>query len=90
MTRKVRVTLYGKPGCHLCEEAERELLKAGRRDTYALEKVDITAHPELLRRYGFDIPVVLIEGVMAFKHRLDAREFERQLARALADQSDAD
>jgi glutaredoxin len=85
MKRQAHVTLYGRPGCHLCEEAEREILKAGRRDRYTLVKVDIDTDPALRARYGMDIPVVLIDGVIVFKHRLDAREFERQLARALED-----
>ncbi|HEV2704925.1 MAG TPA: glutaredoxin family protein [Pyrinomonadaceae bacterium] len=86
MKRRVRVTLYGRSGCHLCEEAEGEILKAGHSDSYTLEKVDIDTDPALRTRYGMDIPVVLIDGVMTFKHRLDAREFERQLARALRDE----
>jgi hypothetical protein len=44
--------------------------------------VDILSDPELTRRYGWDIPVVLIDGTHAFKHRLTAEEFHRAITNA--------
>lgn len=82
MGSKIRVTLYTRPGCHLCEEARREILRAGRRDDYTLEEVDIDSDPELKARYGFDIPVVRVGDTVAFKHRLTAEEFRKQLTAA--------
>ena len=79
---RVRVTLYTRHGCHLCEEARREILRAGCADDYTLEEVDIEADPSLSQRYGMEIPVVAIEGLVTFKYRVDADEFRRQIRQA--------
>jgi glutaredoxin len=76
------VIFYTKPGCHLCEEARQEIARAACADSYTYEEVDINSDPELLRRYGWDIPVVLIDGAHAFKHTLDAEEFRRAIFHA--------
>jgi glutaredoxin len=73
------VTLYTRSGCHLCEQAKNEMLAAGCTDHYTLEEIDIDADPSLRARYGFEIPVVTINGVVAFKYCLTAAEFKRQL-----------
>jgi glutaredoxin len=82
MSTRPHVILYTKPGCHLCDEARREMARAGCPDLFTYEEVDITSDPELRRRYGWDIPVVLIDGAHAFKHRLTAEEFRRAVLRA--------
>lgn len=79
METKARVLLYSRPGCHLCEEMKAELSKAGCGDLYCLEEIDIETDPELLARYGFEIPVLSINGVEAFRHRLRAEEFREHL-----------
>ncbi len=82
MTRtKPHVTLYTRPGCHLCEEAKREIRSAGATGAYTLEEIDIDTDPALVARYGWEIPVVLIDGATVFKYRLTAQEFLRQLRR---------
>lgn len=52
------LTLYSRPGCHLCERLETELAPviAGRA---TLEIVDISEDPALLARYGLRIPVLV-------------------------------
>ncbi|HEX5772177.1 MAG TPA: glutaredoxin family protein [Nocardioidaceae bacterium] len=57
-----RVVLYGKPGCHLCDDA-REIIAAvcaelGER----FDEVDITTSEDLMRRYGEQIPVTFVDG----------------------------
>jgi len=79
---KAHVTLYTRPGCHLCEEAKHEMETAGCGDDYTLEEVNIDADPALKERYGWEIPVILINNVKAFKHRLTADEFRRKVKRA--------
>ena len=81
MSHKPHVILYTKPGCHLCEEAKTEIERAGLADQYTFEEVDILTDPDLRRRYGYDIPVVLIDGTHAFKHRLTAAEFRQKIER---------
>ena len=76
-----RVTLYGKPGCCLCEEA-REVV-AGVRETvpFELEEVDVSLDPVLHRRYGERIPVVAVDGEDALELRVETAALERLLGR---------
>lgn len=78
---KARVTLYTRRGCHLCEEAKGQILAARCPSLYTLEEVDIDADPQLRARFGWEIPVVSINGTVVFKYRLTAEEFRRQLSR---------
>ena len=78
---KAHVILYTRPGCHLCEEAKQEMMAAGCSDAYALEEVNIETDPVLKEKYGWEIPVIVINGVKAFKFRLTADEFKRKLRR---------
>ncbi|MGI9106217.1 MAG: glutaredoxin family protein [Pyrinomonadaceae bacterium] len=80
---KVQITLYTRPGCHLCDEAKQEMLAAKCQDQYFLQEIDIDTDPALARRYGWDIPVIAINGIDIFKHRLTAAEFEREVKSAL-------
>ncbi len=82
MPHTPHVRLYTKPGCHLCDEARREMEAAGCSGRFTYEEIDILSDDELQRRYGRDIPVVLIDGTHAFKHRLTAAEFRRAIERA--------
>jgi glutaredoxin len=82
MTPAPHVIFYTKPGCHLCDEARQEIARAACRDLFTYEEVDINSDPELRRRYGWDIPVVLIDDTHAFKHRLTAEDFRRAILRA--------
>ena len=56
------VVLYGKPGCHLCEEARALLERQERHYQLRIDEVDIRQDPELLRRYDLRIPVIVVEG----------------------------
>jgi hypothetical protein len=58
-----------------------EIKRAGCSLLYDLEEIDINSDPELLARYRYDIPVLVIEGIEAFRHRLSAREFREYLER---------
>lgn len=79
MRAKANVTLYTRPGCHLCEEAKAEILAAGCNGEYVLEEVNIDTDPALKERYRWEIPVILINGIKAFKYRLTAKEFREKL-----------
>jgi glutaredoxin len=78
---KAKVILYTRPGCHLCEEAKAEMSAADCASLYTLEEINIDTDEALHERYGWEIPVVLINGVKAFKYRLTADEFKRKLRR---------
>ena len=83
--KKAQVLLYTRPGCHLCEEAKKEIFAADCADLYVLEEINIDADPLLLERYGWEIPVIHINGVKAFKYRLTAAEFKSKLRRLAGD-----
>ena len=78
---RARVIIYSRPGCHLCDEAKASMASAGCDDDFTLEEVNIDEDPELKGLYQYDIPVVLINGIKAFKHRVDPKEFKRKLRR---------
>ena len=74
-----RVTLYGKPGCHLCDDA-RKVVEAVRADVgFELSEVDITLDPVLANRLGERIPVVEIDGAEVFEYFVDAGELRRRV-----------
>lgn len=76
-----RLTLYSKPGCHLCEDV-RALLDEFQADYgYAVDEVDITTDAELFARYRFEIPVLLRDGGEIARGRIDGRELIRLLGR---------
>lgn len=65
------VTILGKPGCCLCDEALNVLEEVRSQIPFEIGKRDISTDAELLDRYGDDIPVILIDGSEAFRHRVD-------------------
>ena len=73
------VTLYGKPGCHLCDEARSVVATVQRGRPFELREVDITADPALNRRYGERIPVVELDGEEAFEYLVEPEELRRML-----------
>lgn len=76
-----RVQIYSKPSCHLCEQAKEIVLAVKARLDFELEEIDIESDPALFEQLKHDIPVVVIDGRRAFKHRVDARRFEERLTR---------
>ena len=75
------VVIYGRPGCHLCDEALVVIERVRARMPFALEQRDIESDDELFKRYLERIPVVEIDGVEAFELFVDEHEFERALAK---------
>jgi glutaredoxin len=75
------VTLYGKPGCCLCDDARAEVERLRERLGFMLEEVDVSIDPALHREYGERIPVVAVDGCEAFELHVDGPELERLLAR---------
>lgn len=80
--RALDVTLYSRPGCHLCEAAKAAidplLLEFGA----PLREVNIDLDPVLVERYGWDIPVIFIGSRKAAKHKVNVKQFRRQLQEA--------
>jgi len=68
------VTIYSRPGCHLCERAKEVLRRVQSQAPFSLEEVDISQNPELLARYGHDIPVILLDGQEIARHFVRERK----------------
>lgn len=78
-----RVTLYGRPGCHLCDAAEATLRKLAPTLRFSLMTVDIEEDAALLQRYMLEIPVVAIDGREIAFAPIDPRQLESALREAL-------
>jgi hypothetical protein len=75
-----RLTVVHRRECELCEEMLAELAAlAARHPLPPIEVRDVDADPELLRRHGFDVPVLLLDGSVVCRHRLDREELLRLL-----------
>ena len=73
------VTLYGRPGCHLCDDARAALQRVRARRPFALDEVDITRDDELHARYLERIPVVALDGEELFDFFVDEAELAARL-----------
>ena len=75
-----RLTVVHRHDCELCDEMVAELQDlATRMPLPPVEIADVDADPLLLRRYGLEVPVLLLDGTVVCKHRLDAGELQRLL-----------
>ena len=76
----MRLTLLHRSDCELCEEMLGALARLGSRVALPpLEVRDVDADPLLRRRYGLDVPVLLLDGTVVCRHRLDEGELRRLL-----------
>jgi glutaredoxin len=73
------VTLYTRPGCHLCDEAKSLIAPLLRQSGARLREVNIDADPVLRARYDLDVPVIFLGPRKVAKHRVDREQFRRQL-----------
>jgi len=73
------VTLLGRRECHLCDDAERTLADVLSEYGLTYHKTDVDEDPALTDRYGAEVPVVLVDGRKAFKHRVDPLRLRRML-----------
>lgn len=88
MPAQAKVIIYTRPGCHLCEEAQRTIAAARCAEQFTLTEIDIDTDPELVRRYGWEIPVVSINGIDTFKYCVEPDEFCREIRRSMQTLSD--
>ena len=76
----MRLTIYSKPGCHLCEEMKSLVQQAtSTRGAVTVEEIDISTDPVLLERYGLEIPVLMIDGKKIAKYRITEAELARMI-----------
>ncbi len=73
------LTVYTKPGCHLCEEAVRLLTHLQAQTPFTLEEINIEADPALFAEYGEQIPVILLNGEFLSEYAVDEDQVRTQL-----------
>ena len=73
------VTLYSRPGCHLCEEAKEALERVRAQAPFALREVNIETDDALHARYLERIPVVTLDGDELFDFFVDEPALVRRI-----------
>ena len=76
------VTLYAKPGCHLCEAAGQVISAVRVAQSFDLVIVNVLDDPASLQRYRHDVPVVCVNHVEVARHRITADELRAAVMRA--------
>ena len=75
-----RLTLLTRADCELCEQMRRELaVLAGTVTLPPIQLLDVDSDPQLARRHGLDVPVLLLDGSVVCRHRLEPFELLRLL-----------
>jgi hypothetical protein len=80
----VPLTLLHREDCELCDQMLADLESLARTlppqlRLPAIEVVDVDSDPELVRRHGLHVPVLLLDGTVVCRHRLDSAELQRLL-----------
>lgn len=75
-----RVTLYSKPGCHLCDDARVIIERVCADLGTAYDDIDITTSPALVEQYSEQIPVTLVDGAQHDFWRVDETRLRKALA----------
>ena len=76
----IALTLYSRPGCHLCDEMKTVINRVAQSTPLHLEEIDISSRADLEERYGLEIPVLFVAGKKAAKYRIGEEELRRVLA----------
>jgi glutaredoxin len=79
----VVLTLYTKPGCHLCVDARTALTRLAADIPFELRELDITADDRLHREYFDRIPVLALEGEELFEYFVQEDVLRQRLAAIL-------
>lgn len=80
MTTAPRVTLYSRPGCHLCDDARVVVARVCDALGEQYAEVDITTDPELERRFRDEIPVTFVDGQQHDFWRVDEQRLHLALS----------
>ena len=75
------MTLYGKPGCHLCDEARAVVERVRADHPFELREVDVSLDPRLNREYGERIPVLALDGEELFDYFVEEAVLVQRLDR---------
>jgi glutaredoxin len=75
------ITLYAKPGCHLCDDARAVVERVRAQRAFELLEVDVSLDPTMHREYGERIPVLAVDGVELFEFHVEEARLLEQLDR---------
>lgn len=75
----VRLTVYTRRDCCLCDEMKTVIRTAAENCDISLEEIDVDSSAELRERYGNQVPVLFIDGRKAFKYRATTKALRRRL-----------
>jgi glutaredoxin len=78
-----KITLYGKPGCHLCQTARTVVERVRAEHGFELEEVDVSIDPLLNARYGERIPVLELDGEELFEFFVQEASLRERLDRVI-------
>ncbi len=74
-----RVVMYGKPGCHLCEDAAVVIAQVCAEVGVGWSERDISGDADLMRTYGEQLPVTFVDGRQHDFWRVDERRLRAAL-----------
>ena len=75
----ISLTIYSRPGCHLCDEMKAIIERVARSVPLTVDEIDISRDAELDERYRLEIPVLMVNGRKVAKYRITEEELTRIL-----------
>ena len=75
----IKVTVFSRTGCHLCEVALSEINKFHGEFEFQVEEILIDGNPELEKKYGEEVPVILINDKQHDFFRIDPERFRNAM-----------
>jgi glutaredoxin len=75
----IRIILYGRPGCHLCENVKEAVLSVQQKYRFEFAEFNIMDDDDLFNKYVVDIPVVTINGEYFCQYNINLDKFEEKL-----------
>jgi glutaredoxin len=75
----LRLRIYTKPDCHLCDQAKSILDRVGAQFHVNVEVINIEQDQEAYEKYRYEIPVIFLDDVKLFKYRVDEEKLRKAL-----------
>ena len=75
----IALTLYSRPGCHLCDDMKATIVRVTVALPSTFEEIDISDSAELEAKYGLEIPVLMVDGKKVAKVRISDADLTRLL-----------
>ena len=79
--KRLRLTLYGRRDCHLCDIAKETIARLRERLDFEVDERDVDDDPAWAAAFGEQVPVGFVGERKVFKYRVDEPRLERALRR---------